>query len=362
MKEKKITEVFWNIMFIETSEKYGKDILKSKESLEELDDIIALIEHYQIAMSKTKLPLNELIHRKENITQANVDFLSKLMVERNKDFTIRSLISDKDVKDFIKEHLEVECLFRNTFKYIKENEETDNPITYREFLMCFLDDCKCKPFNKETYLDEVKNNERLLEDKDISIGAYVIESLISILEVFDPIKYTKSEEEFVEVCELLASIYLKLLATLHATLGDLEKEDVKGKSPVINIVLPFIEPFPTKLMSKIFGLNPFICGKVQEKRMDAIFTALQDSLLRITDIKVNKGRVTPELSYYGNIGMFNFKIQAKIKEMFQYIIDNFPNTLKSNIHNIVPYKVRGVKQEKKEPKPKSTKTKRLKKK
>lgn len=343
MKEKKITEVFWNIIFIETSKKYGENILYNEDGLKELNDMIALIEHYMIVMSKTNFPMNDLLFKKELLTQEKVDVMSKLLANRQKDYTIRGTITEKDVKEFIEDTLKTDNLFSNVYDEIKLNQDTDKPITYKEIFDCIYHDVICKPYIKEVYLDELETNSRYFEDNSI-ISETITDSLAKLFEIFDPIRTAKDESDFLIMSNFIVSIYIKLLSIMYSALTDVVNQEVSRKSPVINIVVPMMEPM-NKLIHKLFGYNPFVCGKVQEKRMSVVFDVFQDVLSMMTDALVNKGKVITKLSYYGNIGVFNLKNQKKVKELFNYIITTFPNIINYNIHNVVPYKVTGVKKE-----------------
>ena len=187
---KKARELYFNIFLYEECERHKADI----------PVMLTLISNYIKAHDSYDVDINTILNDFSKTTDGDVAKIAKLIID------------SLDWKD----------RFDNIYEAFKEDET----LTYDELMDGVLHDSKLKPYNPNTYAEEIRKNKRLYEE-----NFYLEESLCKeiayILNTFSPHKIAKDEEEYKILCEFIVNIYIRVLLTMNTCLKTLQEEPPK---------------------------------------------------------------------------------------------------------------------------------------
>ena len=335
---KKARELYFNIFLYEECERHKADI----------PVMLTLISNYIKAHDSYDVDINTILNDFSKTTDGDVAKIAKLITNKEIEYTMSSNLTKDEIEAFIIDSLEWKDKFDNIYDAFKEDET----LTYDALMDGVLHDSKLKPYNPNTYAEEIRKNKRLYEE-----NFYLEESLCKeiayILNTFSPHKIAKDEEEYKILCEFIVNIYIRVLLTMNTCLKSLQEEPPKFNKNTreLTAIIGFgsKEDYQKEIIERLFGTEHIVDDDIVCSRVVSLFHTMEYYFVRILDILCNGGSVIPEITYKANICKMDEEMQDKTMEYFNFLQTNYPKTLVSNNLNLVRTSTKKV-QRKKKPK------------
>ena len=335
---KKARELYFNIFLYEECERHKADI----------PVMLTLISNYIKAHDSYDVDINTILNDFSKTTDGDVAKIAKLITNKEIEYTMSSNLTNEEIENFINDSLDWKDRFDNIYEAFIEDET----LTYDELMDGVLHDSKLKPYNPNTYVEEVRKNKRVYEE-NFCLEESLCKEIAYILNTFNPHKIAKDETEYKILCEFIVNIYIRVLLTMNTCLKTLQEETPKFNKNTreLTAIIGFgnKEDYQKEIIERLFGTEHIVDEDEICSRVVSLFHTMEYYFVRILDILCNGGNVIPEITYKANICKMDEEMQDKTMEYFNFLQTNYPKTLVSNNLNLVRTSTKKV-QRKKKPK------------
>ena len=334
---KKARELYFNIFLYEECERHKADI----------PVMLTLISNYIKAHDSYGVDINTILNDFTKTTDGDVAKIAKLITNKEIEYTMSSNLTNEEIENFINDSLDWKDRFDNIYEAFKE----DDTLTYDALMDGVLHDSKLRPYNPNTYAEEVLQNKRFYQE-NFCLEESLCKEIAYILNTFNPHKIAKTEEEYKILCEFIVSTYIRVLLTMNTCLKTLQEEPPKFNKNTreLTAIIGFggdKDSYKRDVIEKLFGKEHIVDEDEICSRVVSIFHTMEYYFVRILDILCNGGNVIPEITYKANICKMDEEMQDKTMEYFNYLQTNYPKTLVSNNLNLVRTSTKKVQRKKK---------------
>ena len=334
---KKSKELYFNIFLYEGYENRKKDI----------PTMLTLISNYIKAHDSYNVSINTILNDFNKTTEEDVSKIARLITNKEIEYTMSSNLTSSEIESFICDTLDwKDDRFADIFHVFKEDES----LTYDALMDGVLHDSKLKPYNPNTYAEELRKNKRKYEE-NFSLEETLCKDIAYILNGFNPHKIAETEEEFKIICEFILSLYVRVLLTMNTCLKSLQEEPQKFNKNTreLTAIIGFgsKEDYPKDIIDKLFGSEHIVDEDSVCERVVPLFHTMEYYFVRILDMLCNNGNVIPEITYKANICKMDEVMQDKTMEYFNFLQARYPRTLVSNNLNLVRSSTKKVERKKK---------------